>query len=133
MAEITATQSVPDVVDLATARHDSRIIRSTFPCQSSRDMFMWNSIITLLPMPPLRRSLQFALVIAVVLAMLPALSAVGSPPTVHAMQPATPIASQEAGEFRIRDLQDAAHHTTREGQVVTDLPGIVTALRPEGN
>ena len=66
----------------------------------------------------LRFSCRFplGLVIAVVLAVLPALSILGSAPTAGAVQPATPVASAVAPGLRIRDLQGATHRTTRAGR-----------------
>jgi predicted extracellular nuclease len=82
--------------------------------------------------PGLHRWVAAGLLIAVVLAALPALSVLGSPPAVPVLHPATPVASPVASGLRIRDLQGAGHRTTREGQFVADVPGIVTAIVPEG-
>jgi hypothetical protein len=61
-------------------------------------------------MPRFRCGFAVAFIIAMVLATLPGLSALGSPPALRAVQPATPVASLEAHGFRIRD---AAHRTVR--------------------
>jgi hypothetical protein len=58
--------------------------------------------------------------------------AAGDPPLwvarSRAAQPATPV----AGGPLTRNLQGAAHRLAREGQLVSDVPGIATAIRPEG-
>src|SRR5215210_1315097 len=82
--------------------------------------------------PGFPRWFAVGLLITAVLGVLSALSVLGSPRAVRAVQPATPVASPVPSGLRIRDLQGAAHRTTREGQFVTDVPGIVTAIVPDG-